>query len=222
MKPGYTQDEFLPLSGIQHFCFCRRQWALIHVEQQWKENVLTVEGKLMHDRVDDPFFTEVRRDVIITRSMPVSSYFLGLNGICDVVEFFRSPEGVAIQGRQGTYLATPVEYKHGREKQDLSDISQLCAQVICLEEMLAISIKSGFLFYGKTRRRVEVDMTTEIREHVKKMADEMHSYYTKGHTPQVKPTKACESCSLKDICLPTLLKAKLSASKYIQGKIDQE
>lgn len=218
----YSQDEFLPLSGIQHFCFCRRQWALIHVENQWVENVLTVEGKLMHDRVDDPYFTEVRGDIIIARSMPVASHWLGLQGVCDVVEFYRSPDGVAIHGRQGKYLAAPVEYKRGKEKQDTSDISQLCAQVICLEEMLSISIQSGYLYYGKTRRRVEVEMTHELRSHVKKMSDEMHTYYRRGHTPQVKPTKACQACSLKDICLPNLQKNSTSAAQYIKRMIDSD
>src|SRR5450759_144100 len=111
MKSEYQPDELLALSGIQHFCFCRRQWALIHIERQWQENVLTVEGKLMHDRADDPFFSEVRKGVIIARLMPVASYRLGFIGVCDVVEFTPSPEGVRLQGRQGTFVPAPIEYK---------------------------------------------------------------------------------------------------------------
>jgi CRISPR-associated exonuclease Cas4 len=134
MRPEYKPDELLPLSGIQHFCFCWRQWALIHVERQWKENVLTVEGKLMHDQADDPFFSEVRKGVIIARSMPVASYRLGFIGVCDVVEFTPSSEGVHLQGRQGSFLPAPVEYKHGKEKWDQSDEAQLGAQAVCLKK----------------------------------------------------------------------------------------
>lgn len=218
----YSSDEMLPLSGIQHFCFCRRQWALIHVENLWADNVLTVEGKLMHDRADDPFFCETRKDVIISRSMPVLSYWLGLQGVCDVVEFYRSPEGVALHGRQGRFLASPIEYKRGKEKQDTSDISQLCAQAICLEEMLSISINFGYLYYGRTRHRVQVELTPELRNHVKKMADEMHMYFKRGHTPQVKPSRACLSCSLKDDCLPSLQKANISAAAYVKKMVELE
>jgi len=222
MKSEYTTEELLPLSGIQHFVFCRRQWALIHVERQWQENVLTVEGKDMHDRADDPFFSEVRKGVIITRSMPVASYRLGFIGVCDVVEFSPAPEGVHIQSRQGTFLPAPIEYKHGKEKRDRSDEAQLCAQAICLEEMLSVEIALGYLYYGKTRHRVEVELTGELRTFVQKMSEEMHAYYDRGYTPQVKPSKACQSCSLKEICLPGLQAKVMSASKYIRMQIDGE
>jgi CRISPR-associated exonuclease Cas4 len=222
MKSEYTSDELLPLSGIQHFCFCRRQWALIHVERQWQENVLTVEGKLMHQRADDPFFSEIRKGVVISRSMPVASYRLGFIGVCDVVEFTSSPEGVRLQGRQGTFLPAPVEYKHGKEKFDHSDEAQLCAQAMCLEEMLSVEISTAYLFYGETRRRVEVALTGELRDFVISMANEMHTYFERGYTPQVKPSKACQSCSLKDTCLPELQRKTISASKYIRMQIDGE
>jgi len=222
MKSEYTSDELLPLSGIQHFCFCRRQWALIHVERQWQDNVLTVEGKLLHERADDPFFNEVRKGVIIARAMPVSSYRLGLTGVCDVVEFTRSPEGVSLHGREGRHLAAPVEYKRGHEKRDQSDEAQLCAQAMCLEEMLALDIPAGYLYYGQTRRRVEVALTGELRELVRRMAEEMHAYFERGYTPKVKPSKACRSCSLADVCLPALQGEVISASKYIQMQIDEE
>jgi CRISPR-associated exonuclease Cas4 len=222
MRTEYQPDELLMLSGIQHFCFCRRQWALIHVENQWHENVLTVEGRQMHSRVDDPFFSEVRNGVIITRSMPVASYQLGLYGICDVVEFTPSPDGVNLHGREGAYLPAPIEYKHGNEKIDHSDEAQLCAQAICLEEMLSVNIPSGYLYYGKIRHRVEVLLTQELRDLVYRMSDEMHSYFQRGYTPQVKPSKACQSCSLMDTCLPELQGKIISASKYIQLQIDSD
>jgi CRISPR-associated exonuclease Cas4 len=216
----YQPDELLPLSGIQHFCFCRRQWALIHVERQWQENVLTVEGKLLHHRADDPNFSEVRKGVIIARSMPIASYRLGLTGVCDVVEFTPSPDGVHLFGRDGTYQPTPVEYKRGKEKLEPVDEVQLCAQAICLEEMLSTSIPSGFLYYGEIRHRVEVELKSELRNLVFKMSEEMHTYFDRGYTPQVRPSKPCKSCSLEDICMPELLGKVMAASKYIQMQID--
>lgn len=222
MKSEYTSDELLPLSGIQHFVFCRRQWALIHVERQWQENGLTVDGKIMHDRVDDPFFSEVRKGGIITRSMPVASYRLGLIGVCDVVEFTPSPEGVKLKDHPGFFLPTPVEYKHGQEKRDRCDEAQLCAQALCLEEMLSVPIPCGYLYYGETRHRVEVELNEELRRYVGGMISEMHSYFERGYTPRVKPSKACRSCSLQNICLPVLQEKVLSASKYIQTYLDGE
>lgn len=216
----YPPDSWLPLSGIQHFIFCRRQWALIHVERQWQENALTAEGRIMHHRVDDPFFTEKRKDVIVARSVPVSSPALGLTGVCDVVEFTLSPHGVQLPGREERYLAAPVEYKRGKAKPDQSDEAQLCAQAMCLEAMLAISIPVGYLYYGQTRRRVPVELTDGLRELVQKAAREMHGYFDRGYTPRVKPFKGCRSCSLADVCLPQLQDKIVAASAYIKQQIE--
>ncbi len=220
MKREYTAEELLPLSGIQHFCFCRRQWALIHVERQWQENLLTTEGKLMHVRADDPSQSEIRAGVFSARAMPVSSYRLGFYGICDVVEFIPDGAGVALPGRSGLFLPVPVEYKHGKEKLDHSDEAHVCAQAICLEEMLSVKIPFGLLFYGKTRHREEVTLNDELRNFVVAMAQEMHAYYERGHTPKVKISSACKSCSLEQICLPTLQQPGVSASQYIKEKVD--
>jgi CRISPR-associated exonuclease Cas4 len=222
MKSEYTADDLLPLSGIQHFYFCRRQWALIHVERQWQENLFTAEGRAMHDKVDDPFFSEIREGKIIARAMPVASYSLGLSGICDVVEFVPSPQGVKLQRHPEKYLPVPVEYKHGKEKKDACDEVQLCAQAICLEEMLSVNIPKGYFFYGEIKHRVEVFFTTELRDLVKHISQEMHQYFERGYTPQVKPSKACQSCSLQDICLPTLQKRTIPVSEYIQVHIDEK
>lgn len=222
MKPAeYTSDELLALSGLQHFVFCRRQWALIHVERQWQENVLTAEGRLMHRRTDDPFDTEVRDGVVTARAMPVASYRLGLYGVCDVVEFTPSSDGVNLHGRAGMFLPRPVEYKRGKEKEDECDSAQLCAQALCLEEMFPVSIPAGYLYYGQTRRRVEVDFTAELRGLVERMTAEMHDYFSRGHTPRVKTSKACRSCSLADLCLPRL-QTRMAASRYIQAYITEE
>jgi CRISPR-associated exonuclease Cas4 len=220
MKSEYTSDELLPLSGIQHFYFCRRQWALIHVERQWQENRLTAEGRAMHKNADDPFFSEIREGKIIARSMPVTSYSLGLSGICDVVEFIPSTQGVHLRHHPDKYLPIPVEYKRGSVKSNACDEVQLCAQAICLEEMLSVNIPNGYFFYGETRHRAEVLFNAELRDLVKRISQEMHQYFERGYTPQVKPSKACLSCSLQDICLPTLQKKTISASKYIRMQID--
>src|ERR1700752_98847 len=222
MKSEYTSDELLPLSGIQHFLFCRRQWALIHVERQWQENVFTAEGRIMHNRVDDPFFTETRNGVITARAVPVASYRLGLSGVCDVVEFKASPDGVKLPNRDGPYLPAQVEYKRGKEKQDQSDAAQLCAQAMCLEEMLSTTIPYGYLYYGKTRHRVAIELTAELRTLVQDMVAEMHNYFSRGYTPRVKPFKGCRSCSLADVCLPVLQGKVIAASKYIQQQIENE
>jgi len=216
----YSPDELLPLSGIQHFLFCRRQWALIQIERQWKDNALTAEGRIIHNRVDDPFFTETRNGVITTCSVPVASYRLGLSGICDVVEFWTSPDGVKLPNRQELYLPVPVEYKRGKPKRDPVDEAQLCAQAMSLEEMLSADIPRGYLFYGQTRHREEVELTPQLRALVQDVSAEMHNYFKRGYTPRVKTSKACRSCSLADICLPVLNEKTIAASQYIKQQIE--
>lgn len=220
MTTEYTADELLPLSGLQHFLFCRRQWALIHVERQWQENALTAEGRILHKRVDDPFFTESRKGVIIARAVPVASYQLGLSGVCDVVEFTEAAAGVKLPGREGLFQPAPVEYKRGKPKLESSDEAQLCAQAMCLEGMLATTIPTGYLYYGQTRRRVTVPLTPALRELVRQAAQEMHGYFKRGYTPHVKPFKGCRSCSLADVCLPNLQEKAMPASKYIRRQIE--
>lgn len=175
----------------------------------------------MHKRVDDPFFTETRNGVVTARSVPVASYRLGLSGVCDVVEFKASSDGVKLQNREGLYLPAPVEYKRGKEKRDHSDETQLCAQAMCLEEMLSTHIPHGYLYYGETRHRVEIEFTDELRTLVKDMSAEMHNYFSRGYTPKVKTHKGCRSCSLADVCLPVLNEKVIAASKYIKQNIEQ-
>ena len=146
-------DDYLLMSGIQHFCFCRRQWALIHLEQQWSENLRTAEGRLEHTRCHDTAQTERRGDLLITRGMKVVSHRLRLSGDCDVVEFRADPEGIPLQHTEGRWRPMPVEYKHGRAKENDADRLQLCAQAMALEEMLACDIPQAALFYEETRRR---------------------------------------------------------------------
>lgn len=221
----YEPDAWLSLSGIQHFIFCRRQWALIHVERQWQENALTADGRILHHRVDDPFFTEKRKNLIIARSVPVCSSLLGLSGVCDAVEFVAAPAGAdggaRLPGRSGSWLPAPVEYKRGHAKRDPCDEAQLCAQAMCLEEMLVCAIPYGHLYYGQTRHRETVDLTSDLRELVRKAVREMHAYNERGHTPQVKATRACRSCSLADVCLPMLQGSGTPASVYIRQQLER-
>lgn len=175
----YKEEDYLMLSGIQHFSFCRRQWALIHIEQQWDENEYTVAGELLHKNAHDPYFIEKRADVIVSRAMPVYSRNMGISGECDVVEFRKDSEGIPLFGHRGLFQVYPVEYKKGRPKETQIDVLQLTAQAMCLEEMLSAKIKEGAVFYGEIRRREIVAFTNELREKVKASFEEMHQLYDK-------------------------------------------
>lgn len=216
----YAEEDRLLLSGIQHFAFCKRQWALIHLEQQWQENLRTVEGQLLHERAHEAG-AEKRGDVIITRGMPVFSNTLGIQGVCDVVEFHQDEQnGVPIAGREGRYLPVPVEYKRGSPKEGDEDILQLCAQAMCLSEMLVCPVPEGALFYGETRRRLNVVFEEALLKRLRDMFLEMHQLFSRGHTPLVKKGKACQSCSLKDLCLPRLVRHE-NASAYLASRLKE-
>ncbi len=217
----YSEEDYLLLSGIQHFVFCRRQWALIHIEQQWAENYRTVDGNIMHENVHDPDFHEKRGERIVTRAMAVSSPRLGISGECDAVEFVRSSNGVPIFGQEGLYSVIPIEYKRGKPKEDDCDNMQLVLQAMCLEEMLCCDIPFGYLYYGETKHRVKVMITPELKLTAEKMIFEMHDLYQKRYTPKVKRRKCCNACSLKDICLPVICGNK-TASDYVRNMLGLE
>lgn len=213
-----NEEEYLMLSGIQHFKFCKRQWALIHIEQQWEENVKTIEGQHLHEKADQPFIREKRRDKLIVRGMPVQSRTLKINGICDVVEFIRDNKGVEIIGEQGKYIPVPIEYKRGKPKKDETDLVQLAAQAICLEEMLVCEIHTGYMYYNEIKQRVKVPITKDLKAKVKALVEEMQHYYSRKHTPKVKTGKHCRSCSLQHICLPDMM-SRQSVKSYIEGML---
>lgn len=200
----YGEEEFLQLSGLQHFAFCRRQWALIHIENQWAENYRTVDGSILHEKAHDREFRESRGDRIITRGVSVYSAQLGISGQCDVLEYRRGQEGIPLKDRDGLWMPYPVEYKRGGIQDNSSDRLQLCAQAMCLEHMLCCEIREGALYYGETRHREKVVFTEDLRARVQKLLEEMHGLYRRGYTPKAKFTKSCNACSLKDICLPKL------------------
>lgn len=218
----YSEDDFLQLSGIQHFAFCRRQWALIHIEGQWEENFRTADGRILHDNAHNAEFHEKRGEVITVRGMRIMSRELGISGECDVVEFIRDEtNGVFVPKLGGKFRAAPVEYKRGKPKIDDCDRVQLCAQVLCLEEMLCCDIGEGYIFYGEPRRRERIIIDDELRNSTKKMLSEMHGYFDRGYTPKARRTKSCNACSLKNVCLPSLEKTR-SAAAYLKSALEEE
>lgn len=217
----YPEEDWLALAGIQHYVFCRRQWALIHIEQLWDENERTTSGSLEHQRVDDYSQSETRGDLLVMRSLRVFSRRLGITGICDVVEFHRDCDGVNLHGRQGTWRAYPVEYKHGKSKVGDEDRLQLCAEAMCLEEMLGCDIPQAALFYRETKRRETVDLDAHLRDCVVRTYRQMHDLYERGSTPKAKRTKACNACSLNNLCLPELAK-KRSVKDYVEQALAED
>ena len=204
----YKDDDLLLLSGLQHYRFCRRQWALIHIENQWAENFRTTDGAILHENAHNSALSERRGDLLVTRDMRIVSRTLGVSGACDVLEFHRGTAGVPLQGKEGLWQPYPVEYKRGKPKEGTEDALQLCGQAMCLEEMLCCQIPRGALYYGEPRRRTEVVFTPELRQEVRTLLEEMHALYRRGTTPKVKPSKRCQACSLKELCLPRLMKSR--------------
>lgn len=215
----YQEEDFLQLAGLQHFVFCRRQWALIHIEQQWAENLRTVEGDILHARCHDGAASESRGDLLILRDLRVFSPTLGVSGACDVVEFRTDAAGVPLTGREGLWRPYPVEYKRGKPKPHQADELQLCCQAMCLEEMLCCAVPEGALFYGEPRRREPVTFSEDLRAAVKAALADMHTLYGRGHTPKVKPTKGCNACSLKNLCLPSLMTVRPVAD-YLRERME--
>ena len=202
----YSESDFVALSALQHFVYCSRQCALIHIEQIWTENVYTAEGREMHERVDDGK-TSYRSGVRVTRSELLRSAVLGVSGVADVVEWHK------LNNHEEPF---PVEYKRGKPKQHDADKIQLCAQAICLEEMLSLHIPSGALFYGQTKRRLDVDFDSALRENTLRAAEGVHDLFRNGITPPPDPGPKCKLCSLKEECLPDLIVKDGSATTYLK------
>ncbi len=218
----FSEDNLLPLSGLQHLLFCERQWALIHIEQQWEDNRLTQEGRVLHDRAHQGG-TETRPDVVIARGLRVRSLRLGIAGEMDVCEFHRTDEadGVAMRlaEREGWWFPFPVEYKRGRPKKGACDEVQLCAQAICLEEMFGTSVRSGALFYGENRRRTSVAFNPALRGQTEWLAERMHKLFNSGVTPAAVFAPKCENCSLKLRCMPALGRKQAGVAGYISNAL---
>jgi CRISPR-associated exonuclease Cas4 len=226
MAVTFTEDDLLPVSALQHLAFCERQWALIHLEQAWAENVLTAEGRLMHDRTHAEEI-ETRGDIRIVRGLRVHSMRLGLAGMMDVVEFARvdakaADDGnrntIRLPGIDGLWSPTPVEYKRGKPKPDICDEVQLCAQALCLEEMLHMLIPSGAIFYGRPRRRTEVAFDSALRRETEALAVRLHQLHSLAKTPPPVYSRKCPSCSLVDTCRPKVMRAK-STRRYVLSSL---
>jgi CRISPR-associated exonuclease Cas4 len=241
----FDEDDLLPVSALQHLAFCPRQWGLIHLERQWADSDRTVEGRHLHEKTDDPFVVETRGDLVVARAVPLACRRIGLSGIADVVEFRRlapdapappppgevvpSPPGaappatvagVALPGHEGLWAPTPVEYKRGQPKQLDHDKVQLCAQALCLEEMLGVPIPRGQLFYAQVRRREDVPLDGALRQRVEDLAARMHRLFREGVTPLPEPGPHCRACSLKDLCVPKIGGKRLpSVRDYLAGSM---
>ena len=203
----YNEDDLLPLSALQHLLFCERQCALIHIEQLWVENLFTAQGRLMHERVDSGGH-ESRGDMRSEYALPLRSLRLGLIGKADVVEFHRLPSG--------GWQPFPVEHKRGRPKKANWDKVQLCAQALCLEEVLGIAVPEGALFYGKNRRRLQVVFDAPLRSETEDTAGRLHELVASGRTPPPHYAKICESCSLREICLPKTFGKERQVVQYLK------
>jgi CRISPR-associated exonuclease Cas4 len=203
----YDEDQLLPISALQHLLFCPRQCVLIHIERLWEENLLTAEGRIAHEKVDDGG-AETRGGRKTAFGLPLRSLLLGLIGKADVVEFSRNAAGKAV--------AFPVEHKRGRPKQKDCDRVQLCAQAMCLEEMVSAKVTEGALFYGKTRRREDVVFDERLRRLTEETAPRLHELIDAGMTPRAEYAKKCKSCSLIELCLPKVSSARRSVERYLR------
>jgi CRISPR-associated exonuclease Cas4 len=214
----FAEDDLLPISGLQHLQFCERQWGLIHIEQQWEENRLTAEGRILHERVHEAG-TEARSGLVVARGLHLQSLRLGLTGQADVVEFHGSEDGIELPSRKGRWHPFPVEYKRGRPKANFCDEVQLCAQTLCLEEMFGTVIESGALFYGMNRRRTEVRFDAALRKRTEELTGRMHQLYSTGVTPVAVYAKKCERCSLYDRCLPRTASKRAAVERYMASAL---
>lgn len=201
-------EDLVMLSALQHIVFCERQCALIHIEQLWSENVLTAEGKIMHEKVDTAN-RESRGNIRIEYGVPMRSLRLGLIGKADIVEFHKTGD---------KWIPFPVEYKRGKPKLDNCDKVQLCAQGLCLEEMMNVEIPEGALFYGETRHRLDVKLDVLLRKETEEAARKVHKMISSAITPKAEYSKKCERCSLVELCLPKLNR---KASNYLAQVIEE-
>lgn len=218
----YSEDEMLMLSGIQHYCFCPRQWYLIYVEQLWADNALTIEGNWLHTKVHQPEIVTKRANTITLRSVPLASPSLGLYGFSDAVELSPASEtterGFVHPRYPGCWQATPIEYKRGKPKKHNADKLQLCAEAIAIEEAYGIVIPQGYLYYGETKHREEVKFDAALRTETRNVAEQMHAA-ARNHQPiAAKHTRSCHACSLQHLCLPHL-GALPAASTYLHDRL---
>lgn len=230
----WDEDSLLPLSALQHLVFCERQCALIHIERIWRDNSPTLEGSHQHKWVHEELpRREVRGDVVILRGLALRSTELGIIGRSDVVEMHRKgsagvetspgglPEAIQMEDMNGFWTPFPVEYKHGKPKPDHCDDVQLCAQALCIEEMMRVRVPEGALFYGKVRRRHDVLIGDELRKLTREIAERLHKLIEKGITPKAEKAPKCKSCSLLQVCMPKATGGSRSSKAYLLRRVDE-
>ena len=218
MPDAYSESDLLPLSGLAHMAFCERRWALVHLEQQWADNRFTAEGNHLHETAHSQQI-ESRPGVLIRRTLPIHSLRLGLTGQADVVEFERStaPHAIALPGHSGRWQVFPIEYKRSRDKGgSIAYRIQLCAQAMCLEEMLSTRVPAGAIYDATQRRREPVDFPQPVRKEVERLASQMHRLLRSGQTPAAVLKPACKGCSMAETCLPGKLDTTTSVSSYLR------
>lgn len=232
----YREEDFLAISRLQHFLFCERRAALLELEGIWQDNLFTVEGTHLHQKVDDDLPVESRGDLLITRGLLLHSRELGLSGKADVVEFCRIADvggaqysssgilaaAIPLSGSSGLWRPYPVDYKRGRLRHEEGFEAQLCAQALCLEEMLRVAVPEGAIYYGKPRRRLVVVFDDSLRAKTREAARRLHELVSSGRTPQARYEKKCESCSLLAVCMPKITGSGRSAQGYIAKALAQD
>jgi len=209
------EEDYLQVSAIQHYAFCSRQWALIYLEDIWKDNWRTIDGAYMHERAHDSKIKEKREDLVYLHALKIVSHRLGISGETDVVGFIRDKDGINLNGYEGKYRPFPIEYKRGKLKYIEPDSLQLCAEAICLEEMLLVDIPRGAIFYGEIHRRIDIEFTNELRNKVEETVKQMHIANRLQHTPKPNLKSYCKECSLINECVPLMVKRK-KVQEYIQ------
>ncbi len=206
----------LQINGIQHFCYCKRQWALIEIEQAWRESADTMIGKILHKNADNPFYEEARGNLLITRAVPIGSEKLQLTGIIDVLEFHRVSSGISLPKYAGKWMPLVVEYKKGHPKCDLSDKLQIAGQVLCIEECYRVRISKSALYYKSVNKRIVVNIDEKLRHALMTTVKEMHHMFDKGMIPKSDFVAKCKRCSLLDVCNPYHKKQMRSIRGFIE------
>ena len=196
--------ERLPISAIKQYAYCKRRFALMFIDDQWGSNYKIIEGNITHEKVDDPFFNEKRKDIYCSRSVPIFSDRLNLYGIIDIIEFIRDNNGVNIGTKDGMWRINPIEYKNGRPEKSGADNLQLCAAAICLEEMFSTEIIAGEIYYGKLRKRVKIDFDAALKEQVEITVGKINELLHCDYIPPKPENQNCSLCSLSDICMPSI------------------
>lgn len=228
----FAEEDLLPIAALQHLAFCERQWGLMYLENIWTDNRLTAEGLQLHAHADQSA-SAVQGEIRIAYSLRLRSLELGLTGVADVVEFHplglednpppeRPPNAVTLDGIAGRWMVFPVEYKHGKPKIDRCDEVQLCAQALCLEEMLAVYIDAGAIFYGEPRRRSQIRFDPELRSLTLRLTERLHELTSLGRTPAARYGKHCRSCSLVDSCMPRATDGRKKVGRYIDRMLADE